>query len=86
MDARPGATLHRLTSFAGADDAPLSWSPDGRSIAYLQGSEPKYWLYDYYQLGWCRRKAARRACPRHGWTGTSRSRSSPRTVVSSISL
>ena len=51
MDARPGTTLQRLTRFAGADDAPLSWSPDGRSIAYLQGSEPRYWLYDYYQLG-----------------------------------
>ena len=48
-EARAGATPRRLTTFNGADEGPLSWSPDGKLIAYKQGSEPKYWLYNYYQ-------------------------------------
>ncbi len=38
VDARAGAEPVRLTSWSGPDDAP-DWSPDGKSIAYLQGSE-----------------------------------------------
>lgn len=40
--AKAGATPNRLTMFAGADDGPLSWSPDGTWIAYRQAQEPKY--------------------------------------------
>lgn len=50
-EARPGAPLRKLTTFHGDDDPPLAWSPDGRSIAYVQGSDPKFYIYNYYQLG-----------------------------------
>ncbi|MFL6351236.1 MAG: prolyl oligopeptidase family serine peptidase [Bryobacteraceae bacterium] len=44
-DARPGATSRRLTNFSGPDSGPLSWSPDSKLIAYLQGSESKFSAY-----------------------------------------
>jgi dipeptidyl aminopeptidase/acylaminoacyl peptidase len=50
VEARAGATPKRLTAFEGPDDGPLSWSPDGRSVAYLQGSEPKFYAYDEPRL------------------------------------
>ncbi|MEJ0102737.1 MAG: S9 family peptidase [Bacteroidota bacterium] len=37
IDAKPGATMKKLTSWPGNDDRP-QWSPDGKSIAYLQSS------------------------------------------------
>lgn len=45
IDAKPGAAPRRLTTFAGSDDGPLSWSPDGRLVAYRQGTEPRYYGY-----------------------------------------
>ncbi len=45
IDARPGAEPRRLTTWEGPDDGPLAWSPDGRWIAYRQGSEPRYYAY-----------------------------------------
>jgi len=45
VDATAGATPLRLTSWPGPDEAP-AWSPDGRSIAYLQGSEPQHYAYN----------------------------------------
>lgn len=36
-EAKPGAAMKRLTSWAGSDTQP-KWSPDGESIAYLQSS------------------------------------------------
>ena len=36
-EAKPGAAMKRLTSWAGSDNQP-EWSPDGQSIAYLQSS------------------------------------------------
>ena len=50
VEARAGATPKRLTTFEGPDDGPLSWSPDGRSLAYLQGSEPKFYAYSEERL------------------------------------
>jgi dipeptidyl aminopeptidase/acylaminoacyl peptidase len=50
IDARPGATPTQLTTFGGPDEGPLAWSPDGRLIAYLQGSEPKYSAYSMNRL------------------------------------
>ncbi len=46
IDAHPGATPQKLTSYPGQDSGPLSWSPDGKLIAYLQGSESKYTAYN----------------------------------------
>ncbi len=51
MDAKPGAEARQLTTFVGPDDdARPAWSPDGASIAYLQGSEPKFYAYNLNQL------------------------------------
>jgi len=44
VDATPGATPVRLTSWLGPDAGPV-WSPDGRHIAYLQASEPQLSAY-----------------------------------------
>jgi len=48
-DAKPAAKPRRLTPYVGQDRTPLAWSRDGRSIAYVQGPEPKYWLYEFIQ-------------------------------------
>ena len=37
MDAKPGSTMKKLTSWIGGDNDPI-WSPDGKYIAYLQSS------------------------------------------------
>ena len=50
MDARAGATPRRLTDFLGPDDGPLAWSPDGRTIAFTRGDEPKYYAYSVDKL------------------------------------
>ncbi|HET9741927.1 MAG TPA: S9 family peptidase [Terriglobales bacterium] len=50
VEAHAGAPLHRLTTWAGPDSGPLSWSPDGKWIAYLQGSEGKYMAYNMNRL------------------------------------
>ena len=44
VDAVAGATPRRLTTWHGNDASPV-WSPDGKFIAYLQGSEPKLSAY-----------------------------------------
>ncbi len=44
VDATAGATPRRLTTWHGPDAGPV-WSPDGKFIAYLQGSEPKLSAY-----------------------------------------
>ena len=55
IEPRAGAGEQRLTSFEGADLDPYwesrpSWSPDGRSIAYLQGGEDRWIYYAPWQL------------------------------------
>ncbi|HEY9514498.1 MAG TPA: S9 family peptidase [Gemmatimonadaceae bacterium] len=50
VSARAGAVPRKLTTFIGPDDGPLTWSPDGRTIAYVQGSEPKYSAYNMRRL------------------------------------
>jgi dipeptidyl aminopeptidase/acylaminoacyl peptidase len=44
VDAVPGATPRKLTTWHGPDASPV-WSPDGSRIAYLQGSEPQLSAY-----------------------------------------
>src|SRR5205823_2237396 len=55
MDAVPGAVPRRLTTFEGPDNDPdtesrPAWSPDGRSIAYLQGGPLKLIYYAVQKL------------------------------------
>jgi dipeptidyl aminopeptidase/acylaminoacyl peptidase len=40
----------RLTDFAGPDDGPLAWSPDGRWVAFTRGDEPRFSAYDLDKL------------------------------------
>ena len=44
VDARAGAIPKQLTTFEGPDEGPV-WSPDSRTIAYLQGSPSRYYAY-----------------------------------------
>lgn len=50
VDAIPGSSPRKLTTFEGPDDGDISWSPDGKLIAYIQGSEPKYSAYNMRHL------------------------------------
>jgi dipeptidyl aminopeptidase/acylaminoacyl peptidase len=49
-DNRVGAQPTRLTATAAGEHGPVSWSPDGSSIAYLLGDEPKYSAYNQPRL------------------------------------
>ena len=40
----------RVTFTTAEESGPLAWSPDGQSIAYLLGDEPKWSAYDQEQL------------------------------------
>ena len=46
IEAKPGAQPRQVTSSPASDEGPLSWSPDGRQIAYLTGEELKYSAYN----------------------------------------
>lgn len=45
VEAKAGATPVQLTTFQGADEGSLAWSPDGAWVAYRQAQEPKYFGY-----------------------------------------
>jgi dipeptidyl aminopeptidase/acylaminoacyl peptidase len=44
-EARPGSSAVKLTTIDAPGGQHLAWSPDGKLIAYLQGSELKYGAY-----------------------------------------
>jgi dipeptidyl aminopeptidase/acylaminoacyl peptidase len=48
--AAANSTPRKLTSFPGPDDGEPAWSPDGKWIAYIEGSELKYEEYSQRQL------------------------------------
>ncbi len=50
IDAKPGSAARKLTTFTGPDFGPLSWSPNSKHVAYLQGVEPKYSAYSQETL------------------------------------
>lgn len=50
VDAAAGAQSRKLTTFAGADGGDIAWSPDGKWIAYAQGSEPKHNFHSLNRL------------------------------------
>jgi dipeptidyl aminopeptidase/acylaminoacyl peptidase len=50
IDAKSGATPVKLTDFSGPDEGKPAWSPDGKSIAYVQGDEPRFYAYNLAKL------------------------------------
>jgi dipeptidyl aminopeptidase/acylaminoacyl peptidase len=50
IDAKPGAQPRQVTTSPASDDGPLSWSPDGKQIAYVNGEELKYSAYNQNKL------------------------------------
>ena len=50
VEARVTAQPKQLTKFEGPDGGRPVWSPDGKWIAYLQGSEPKFSAYGQNKL------------------------------------
>jgi len=50
IEARAGSQPLRLTDFPGPDGGPLAWSPDGRSVAFTRGDEPRFYAYDLRKL------------------------------------
>ena len=47
VDATPGSKSRRLTTSLATDGGSLAWTPDGASILYQTGSDPKY---DFHNL------------------------------------
>jgi dipeptidyl aminopeptidase/acylaminoacyl peptidase len=43
--AKAGSAAKKLTSWSGPDGGKLSWSPDSKSIAYVQGAKPELGAY-----------------------------------------
>src|SRR6266568_1182777 len=50
IDARIGAQRRQVTMSPLSDNGPLSWSPDGRQIAYVTGEDIKYSAYNQNKL------------------------------------
>jgi dipeptidyl aminopeptidase/acylaminoacyl peptidase len=50
VDARPGATPQKLVTVYTPNQQRLVWSPDGKTLAFLQGLEPKYNAYTQDRL------------------------------------
>jgi dipeptidyl aminopeptidase/acylaminoacyl peptidase len=51
IEPRPGAQPKQITTTTTGEEGPLSWSPDGRQIAFLAGDELKYSAYNQNRLG-----------------------------------
>ena len=45
IEARPGATPAKIATTYSPNGQHLSWSPDGKLLAFLRGAEPKYDAY-----------------------------------------
>jgi dipeptidyl aminopeptidase/acylaminoacyl peptidase len=50
IEARLGAQPRQLSDWPGPDGGRLAWSPDGKLLAYLQGSEPQLYAYNMNRL------------------------------------
>ena len=50
IEAKAGAELRPVTTFAGPDGGRPAWSPDGQWIAYFQGDEPRFYAYHLNKL------------------------------------
>jgi dipeptidyl aminopeptidase/acylaminoacyl peptidase len=50
VEARAGAAPRKLLIVYTPDRQKLVWSPDGRTLAFIQGFEPKYYAYNQERL------------------------------------
>ncbi len=50
IEARAGAPVRRLVRVYNPNFQHLTWSPDGKSVAYLQGREAKFYIYLHDEL------------------------------------
>lgn len=51
MEAKPGGAVKQLTTFEGRDSyGSNAWSPDGKTIAYLTGTDAPVFAYDQMRL------------------------------------
>lgn len=50
IDARVGAQPTRLTTTTAEETGRVAWSPDGKTLAYLLGDEPRFSAYDLNKL------------------------------------
>ena len=50
IEAKAGAQPKQVTTTPTGDEGPLSWSPDGKQIAFLSGDELKYSAYTQNKL------------------------------------
>jgi dipeptidyl aminopeptidase/acylaminoacyl peptidase len=51
IEPRPGAQPKQITTTQTGEEGPLSWSPDGKQIAFLAADELKYSAYNQNRLG-----------------------------------
>ena len=50
VNATPNSIPRRLTTYKGTNGGRPAWSPDGKYIAYVQGTEPAYTAYNMNRL------------------------------------
>lgn len=50
VSAMANSAPRKLTTYTGADEGPLLWTPDSQHIVYRQGITPHYAIYDMPQL------------------------------------